>query len=83
MAQYIKKDPQNQYRTGVLIGNYCEDKFGEALGKKDVSIHILKESGERHADSKGFLVVLTTIFMINFLYCNRLSHFQTFYRSQS
>ena len=37
MAQFVKKDPQNPYRTGVLIGNYCEDKFGATLAEKEVS----------------------------------------------
>ena len=37
MAQYSKRDPQNPYRTGVLIGNYVEDKFGVELRNKDVS----------------------------------------------
>ena len=31
MAQYKTKDPQNPYRTGVLIGNYVEDQFGAEL----------------------------------------------------
>ena len=38
MAQFVKKDPQNPYRTGVLIGNYCEDKFGLELARKEVRI---------------------------------------------
>ena len=28
MAQYKTRDPHNPYRTGVLVGNYVEDKFG-------------------------------------------------------
>lgn len=30
------KDAQNPYRTGVLIGNYTEDKFGIELSKQPV-----------------------------------------------
>ena len=37
MATYKSKDPQNPFKTGVLIGNYVEDKFGEDLAKMDVS----------------------------------------------
>ena len=37
MAQYKTKDPQNPFRTGVLIGNYVEDKFGHELSEKEVS----------------------------------------------
>ena len=39
MAQYKVKDPQNPYRTGVLVGNYVEDKFGQELAAKEVSIN--------------------------------------------
>ena len=31
MAQYKTRDPHNPYRTGVLVGNYVEDKFGAEL----------------------------------------------------
>lgn len=33
------KDAQNPYRTGVLIGNYTEDKFGLMLAAMPVSIY--------------------------------------------
>ena len=32
------RDAQNPYRTGVLIGNCWEDKFGMELAQKPVSI---------------------------------------------
>jgi hypothetical protein len=31
------RDAQNPYRTGVLIGNYTEDRFGILLAKQPVS----------------------------------------------
>lgn len=31
------RDAQNPYRTGVLIGNYTEDKFGLTLAQQPVS----------------------------------------------
>jgi len=34
MAQYKTRDPHNPYRTGVLVGNYVEDKFGSELAAK-------------------------------------------------
>ena len=37
MAQYKTRDPQNPYRTGVLVGNYVEDKFGAQFAKEEVS----------------------------------------------
>ena len=38
MAQYKSRDPQNPYRTGCLVGNYVEDKFGAEIAAKEVSI---------------------------------------------
>ena len=38
MAQYKARDPQNPYRTGCLVGNYVEDKFGAELAVQEVSI---------------------------------------------
>ena len=35
MAQYKTRDPHNPYRTGVLVGNYVEDKFGAELAAKE------------------------------------------------
>ena len=35
MAQYKTRDPHNPYRTGVLVGNYVEDKFGSELAAKE------------------------------------------------
>ena len=40
MAQYKARDPQNPYRTGVLVGNYVEDKFGYELSMKEVSAYL-------------------------------------------
>ena len=37
MAQYKTRDPQNPYRTGVLVGNYVEDKFGAGFVTQEVS----------------------------------------------
>jgi hypothetical protein len=33
----VVKDSQNPYRTGVLVGNHVEDRFGQDLAQKDVS----------------------------------------------
>jgi hypothetical protein len=30
------RDAQNPYRTGVLIGNYTEDRFGRMLAEQPV-----------------------------------------------
>ena len=38
MAQYKARDPQNPYRTGCLVGNYVEDKFGAELSVQEVSV---------------------------------------------
>ena len=38
MAHYKNKDPQNPYRTGILVGNYVEDKFGQELAVTEVSL---------------------------------------------
>ena len=32
------KDSQNPYRTGVLVGNHVEDRFGQELVQKPVRI---------------------------------------------
>ena len=40
MAQYKSRDSQNPYRTGVLVGNYVEDNFGQEIAVKEVSIKI-------------------------------------------
>ena len=37
MAQYKTRDPQNPYKTGVLVGNYVEDKFGAQAAATEVS----------------------------------------------
>ena len=37
MAQYKTRDPQNPYRTGVLVGNYVEDKSGAGFVQQEVS----------------------------------------------
>ena len=31
------RDAQNPYRTGVLIGNYTEDRYGRDLAQQPVS----------------------------------------------
>ena len=36
-GQTFVKDSQNPFRTGVLIGNHVEDRFGQELATKDVS----------------------------------------------
>ena len=38
MAQYKTRDPQNPYRTGVLVGNYVEDQFGIESSMAEVSV---------------------------------------------
>lgn len=37
----VVKDSQNPYRTGVLVGNHVEDRFGQDLAQKDVSLRKL------------------------------------------
>lgn len=32
----VVKDSQNPYRTGVLVGNHVEDRFGQDLIAQDV-----------------------------------------------
>ena len=32
----VVKDSQNPYRTGVLVGNHVEDRFGQDLIAHDV-----------------------------------------------
>ena len=36
------RDAQNPYRTGVLIGNCWEDKFGMELATQPVSFRIIE-----------------------------------------
>ena len=36
-AQAFSKDSQNPYKTGVLVGNHIEDRFGRELTSKPVS----------------------------------------------
>ena len=31
-----QKDSQNPYRTGVLVGNHTEDRFGQEIAAKQV-----------------------------------------------
>lgn len=38
-GQTFVKDSQNPYRTGVLIGNHTEDRFGQELTSKSVSLN--------------------------------------------
>lgn len=35
------RDAQNPYRTGVLIGNCWEDKFGMEMANQTVSINLI------------------------------------------
>lgn len=37
MHHAVVKDSQNPYRTGVLIGNHVEDRFGLELAQREVS----------------------------------------------
>ena len=37
MAQYKQRDPQNQYRSGILVGNFVEDTFGKEIAAQEVS----------------------------------------------
>ena len=39
MAQYKSRDSQNPYRTGVLVGNYVEDNFGQEIAVTEVRNH--------------------------------------------
>ena len=41
MAQYKTRDSQNPYRTGVLVSNYVEDKFGAELASAEVSFKLI------------------------------------------
>lgn len=44
------KDSQNPYRTGVLVGNHIEDRFGQELSQKPVRFAIILQS------ACGFLI---------------------------
>lgn len=35
----FSKDSQNPYKTGVLVGNHTEDRFGRDLASKPVNIY--------------------------------------------
>ena len=39
--QGFVKDSQNPYRTGVLVGNHVEDRFGQELATKEVRLNDL------------------------------------------
>ena len=39
MAQHKNRDAHNPYRTGVLVGNYVEDKFGNEIAAAPVRIY--------------------------------------------
>ena len=58
------RDAQNPYRTGVLIGNCWEDKFGMELATKPVSVistAVLYCVAEIYFDSGSqFVIVLLT-----------------------
>jgi hypothetical protein len=51
MIGTVVKDSQNPYRTGVLVGNHVEDRFGADLVQKDVSISIEKFDIETMEDT--------------------------------
>ena len=40
----VVKDSQNPYRTGVLVGNHVEDRFGQDLIAQDVCCLEIKRS---------------------------------------
>jgi hypothetical protein len=56
----VVKDSQNPYRTGVLVGNHVEDRFGQDLAAREVSfetrdeahIHEYRNNGRRPFPSK-------------------------------
>lgn len=37
MSTGFSKDSKNPYRTGVLVGNHTEDRFGQEISAKPVS----------------------------------------------
>ena len=39
--QTFVKDSQNPYRTGVLVGNHTEDRFGQELSQVQVDLLLL------------------------------------------
>ena len=47
-ANIKTRDSQNPYRTGVLVGNYVEDKFGiqEAVETKSGSIGVTENNAQ-------------------------------------
>jgi hypothetical protein len=49
----VVKDSQNPYRTGVLVGNHVEDRFGQDLAQHDVS-HINKKSIKWFINQKNY-----------------------------
>ena len=42
------RDAQNPYRTGVLIGNCWEDKFGMELATQPVSVSLQGYLGSKY-----------------------------------
>lgn len=34
----VVKDSQNPYRTGVLVGNHVEDRYGQDLAVREVRL---------------------------------------------
>ena len=57
MAQYKTRDPQNPYRTGVLVGNYVEDKFGAQFAQQEVSRSLLFVVPSNYISTKKILLL--------------------------
>lgn len=39
MSTGFSKDSKNPYRTGVLVGNHTEDRFGQEISAKPVRMN--------------------------------------------
>ncbi len=61
MSTGFSKDSKNPYRTGVLVGNHTEDRFGQEISAKPVSLLIINHN-------------LTSLFIeTNITYTNRVT----------
>ena len=56
MAQYKSRDSQNPYRTGVLVGNYVEDNFGQELSVAEVSVFNQFNHCHQNKETSVFLI---------------------------
>ena len=87
MAQYKTRDPHNPYRTGVLVGNYVEDKFGAEFAVQEVSEEGGDFEGGRPLESPliriGPCATSPRIYFHSFSNCNLHVTFLSAYRKST